>query len=163
LRLAEIDSGARLAGFREVRLCEIAADVADLYGPLAEDKAIDLTWDVPDQLTVWGDPQLLAQAIGNLVDNAVKYGASPGHVALTAARQPDGPIEIAVSDDGRGIPDSEKPLAAERFYRGEAGRDAGGTGLGLSLVAAVARLHGGHVALRDASPGLIAVIALPSS
>lgn len=162
LRLAEVDSGARLSGFKDVMIAEIAADVTDLYAPLAEDKAIELSCDVPPDLAVRGDPHLLAQAIGNLVDNAVKYGASPGQIRLTATRQSDGMIEIAVTDDGPGIPDSEKPRAAERFYRGAASRQTAGTGLGLSLVAAVARLHGGNLALRDASPGLIAALTLPA-
>jgi signal transduction histidine kinase len=160
LRLAEVDSGARLAGFREVSLQEVATEVVDLYAPLAEDKGIELTCMAAPDLTVRGDPHLLAQAIGNLLDNAVKYGSSPGRIALAARRLPDGAVEIAVTDNGPGIPDSEKPKAAERFYRGEASRDVAGTGLGLSLVAAVARLHGGSLVLRDAAPGLTAILIL---
>lgn len=163
LRLAEVDSGARLAGFRDITLTDVAAEVADLYAPLAEDKGIALNCDVPDALRVRGDPHLLAQAIGNLLDNAVKYGSSPGRIALTARRQADGAIEIAVTDNGPGISDDEKPRAAERFYRGQASRQIAGTGLGLSLVAAVARLHGGSFALRDARPGLSAVLTIPPS
>ncbi|HMA51585.1 MAG TPA: HAMP domain-containing sensor histidine kinase, partial [Magnetospirillaceae bacterium] len=161
LRLAEVDSGARLAGFRMVSLQEVVTEVADLYAPLAEDKEIELTSRVAPDLTVRGDPHLLAQAIGNLLDNAVKYGSSPGRIDLAARRLPDGAIEIAVSDNGPGMPDSEKKRAAERFYRGSASREIAGTGLGLSLVAAVARLHGGSFALRDASPGLTAAVTLP--
>lgn len=160
LRLAEVDSGARLSGFREVSLREVADEVADLYGPLAEDKGIELTCSVAPDLGVRGDPHLLAQAVGNLIDNAVKYGAAPGTIRVEAHRQPDGAIEIAVSDNGPGIPDSEKPKAADRFYRGAASRDIAGTGLGLSLVAAVARLHGGSLELRDAAPGLTAALIL---
>ena len=162
LRLAEIDSGARLAGFKEIALAEVAAEVADLYAPVAEDKGVELSCDVPSGLRVRGDPNLLAQAIGNLLDNALKYGASPGRIDLAARRLPDGEVEIAVSDDGPGIPDGEKPRAADRFYRGARSRKIAGTGLGLSLVAAVARLHGGTLALRDAAPGLIAALTLPA-
>lgn len=163
LRLAEVDSGARLAGFREVALAEVATEVADLYAPLAEDKGIELTCSVAPGLSVRGDPHLLAQAIGNLLDNAVKYGASPGVIRLEARKRQEGAVEIAVTDNGPGIPDSEKPKAAERFYRGQASREIAGTGLGLSLVAAVARLHGGGVELRDARPGLTAALTLPSA
>lgn len=161
LRLAEIDSGARLSGFREVRLAEIAAEVAELYGFLAEERGISFTLDVPAELTVGGDPYLLAQAIGNLVDNAVKYCAPSCAIALTASRRDDGFVDIRVSDNGPGIPDSEKPRVTDRFYRGAASGVTAGAGLGLSLVAAVTRLHAGTFTLADANPGLIATITLP--
>ena len=163
LRLAEIDSGARLSGFRDVLLEQIAAEVAELYEPVAEEKEVVLSLDAPAGLLVFGDPFLLAQAIGNLVDNAVKYCPRTGAVALRLARAPDGRVVIIVSDNGPGIPDSEKPHATERFYRGATSGGAGGAGLGLSLVAAVARLHGGSLALTDADPGLIATISLPEA
>ncbi|HLN22401.1 MAG TPA: HAMP domain-containing sensor histidine kinase [Patescibacteria group bacterium] len=162
LRLAEIDSGARLSGFREVQLDEIAAEVAEMYEPVAEQNAISLTLNAAPGLTVFGDPFLLAQAIGNLVDNALKYCPAHGSVALTAARLDEGGAEITVSDNGPGIADAEKSRVTERFYRGDANRDAAGAGLGLSLVAAVGRLHGGNLTLADACPGLIAKITLPS-
>ncbi|HMA52631.1 MAG TPA: HAMP domain-containing sensor histidine kinase [Magnetospirillaceae bacterium] len=161
LRLAEIDSGARLSGFREVRLAEIAMEVAELYGFVAEEKGIALSLDAPPDLTVFGDPFLLAQAIGNLVDNAVKYCSPACAVALKAARRDDGSVEISVSDTGPGIADSEKPRVTERFYRGAASGVTAGAGLGLSLVAAVTRLHGGSLSLSDAGPGLVATITLP--
>jgi signal transduction histidine kinase len=161
LRLAEIDSGARLSGFREVQLAEIAMEVIELYGFIAEEKNIALSHDVPADITVFGDPFLLAQAIGNLVDNAVKYCFEGGAIALRAARRDDGAVDISVSDSGPGIPDGEKPRVTELFYRGTASGVAAGVGLGLSLVAAVTRLHGGSFALTDANPGLIATITLP--
>jgi signal transduction histidine kinase len=160
LRLAEIDSGARLSGFNNVSLREIATDILELYEPVAEDKEISLTLDIPADLIAFGDAQLLAQALGNLVDNAIKYGSAGGRVALSAAPGPDGEIDIAVSDDGPGIPEEEKPRATERFYRGNSSRNIAGAGLGLSLVAAVARLHGGRFTLSDAQPGLIATLTL---
>ncbi len=162
LRLAEIDSGARLAGFRAARLDEIAAEVIDLYGPVAEVKGISLALDGPPQVGLFGDPFLLAQAIGNLVDNALKYCRSPGAVTLKLVRG-DGGVDVIVSDDGPGIADDDMPHVTNRFYRGKASRGTAGAGLGLSLVAAVARLHGGSLALADAKPGLIATISLPNS
>lgn len=161
LRLAEIDSGARLSGFRDVHLSEIAMEVIELYGFVAEEKSIAVTLDAPTDLVVFGDPFLLAQAIGNLVDNAVKYCTPSCIVALTAVRRDDGSIDISVSDNGPGIPETEKPLVTERFYRGAASRASAGAGLGLSLVAAVTRLHGGSFSLADAHPGLTATITLP--
>jgi len=161
LRLAEIDSGARLSGFREVHLAEIAAEVIELYSFVAEEKAIALSLDAAPDLVVFGDPFLLAQAIGNLVDNAVKYCSSSCAVTLEAVRRDDGFVEIRVSDNGPGIPDGEKPRVTELFYRGAASGVTAGAGLGLSLVAAVTRLHGGSLDLADANPGLLATITLP--
>jgi signal transduction histidine kinase len=163
LRLAEIDSGARLSGFRQVSLQEIAAEVIELYGAVAEEKGIILSLDVAADLVVFGDPFLLAQAIGNLVDNAVKYCSPSSLVAIRAARLEEGSIDISVSDNGPGIPDHEKPRVTERFYRGTAGGLSTGVGLGLSLVSAVARLHGGSFVLTDAYPGLVATMVLPRS
>lgn len=162
LRLAEIDSGTRIAGFREVRLDEIAAEVAEMYGPVAEDKGVAFGLAASEALAAHGDPFLLAQALGNLVDNAVKYCPAGGNVRLTLGRAADGRIVASVADDGPGIPDAEKARVVERFYRGAASRGMPGVGLGLSLVAAVAHLHGGELALADAEPGLIATLTLPA-
>ncbi len=161
LRLAEIDSGARLAGFREVRLAEIAAEVADLYAPVAEDKGVALTLHAAAGPEVYGDPSLLAQAMGNLVDNALKYCPAQGKVTLSLVQGAGDRTDIVVADNGPGIADGEKPHATERFFRGQASGGTAGTGLGLSLVVAVARLHGGSLTLADADPGLVATISLP--
>jgi signal transduction histidine kinase len=162
LRLAEIDSGTRLAGFREIRLDSIAAEVAELYAPLAEEKRIDLRTDLQPGIMVKGDPFLLAQAIGNLLDNALKYAPSGGRVSLTLALADDGGAVIGVADNGPGIPQEEMPKVTDRFFRGSAGRGTAGLGLGLSVVAAVARLHGGSLRLADAAPGLIVTLLLPA-
>ncbi len=162
LRLAEIDSGARLAGFRQVPLDSVVGEVAELYSPLAEEKRIELATDLQPGLTVKGDPFLLAQAIGNLLDNALKYSPAEGRITLTLARCADGGVGIRVADNGPGIADAELPKVMERFYRGNAGRGTEGLGLGLSVVAAVARLHGGSIRLADAGPGLIATLHLPA-
>jgi signal transduction histidine kinase len=160
LRLAEIDTGARRSGFVQVDLAKIASEAAEFYQPVAEIKGITLTFASSGELTVAGDPLLLAQAIGNLVDNALKYAQEKGTITVRAAQRSDGVIEVAVADDGPGIPDDEKPKVTERFYRGDASRCTEGVGLGLSLVAAVAKLHGGVLELTDNHPGLRATVLM---
>jgi signal transduction histidine kinase len=158
LRLAEIDSGARRSGFAAVDVAKVAGDAAAFYQPLAEHKGLDLSFDGPDELTAAGDATLLAQAIVNLLENALKHAS--GAVAVSVRRPRDGEIEVAVSDDGPGIPDAERPRVTERFYRCEASRGTPGVGLGLSLVSAIARLHGGALELSDNRPGLRAGLIL---
>jgi signal transduction histidine kinase len=161
LRLAEIDSGARRSGFAPVDIAKVAGDAAEFYQPLAEDKDLTLSFKSFGELTVAGDATLLAQAIANLLENALKY--ANGTIAVTAAQRRDDEIEIAVSDDGPGIPDEEKPRVKERFYRGDASSRTPGVGLGLSLVTAIARLHGGDLELSDNHPGLRAGLLLSCS
>jgi signal transduction histidine kinase len=157
LRLAEIDTGARRSGFARIDVAKVAADAAEFYQPMAEQDGMTLSFESSGELVSAGDATLLAQAIGNLVENALKY--ANGAVAVSAARR-DGAIEVAVSDDGPGIPDDEKPRVTERFYRCEASGGKPGVGLGLSLVAAIAKLHGGTLELSDNHPGLRAGLLL---
>jgi hypothetical protein len=161
LRLAEIDSGVRRAGFREVDLANIATEVAELYSPLMEEKRAALDMSIGSRSAVNGDPHLLAQAVGNLVDNAVKYTPCYCPISLHIERCNDREIEIVVADNGPGILDADKPRVTERFYRCKESCETAGIGLGLSLVAAVARLHDGTLVLRDNHPGLIASLKLP--
>jgi signal transduction histidine kinase len=163
LRLAEIDSGVRRAGFRQVDLASVVTELTELYEPLAEDKGIALHVDDPPAISVHGDPDLLAQAIGNLMDNAIKYTPCEGAVSLHMAIDAADRAEIVVADNGPGIPDADKARSMERFYRGNRAKDTEGIGLGLSVVDAIARLHGGSLALQDARPGLVATMTLPSS
>jgi signal transduction histidine kinase len=160
LRLAEIDTGARRSGFVQVDLARVASEAAEFYQPVAELKGVTLTFESSGELAVAGDPLLLAQAIGNLIDNALKYAQEKDTIAVRAIQRSDGAIEVAVSDDGPGIPDDEKPKVTERFYRGDASRGTEGVGLGLSLVAAVAKLHGGVLELTDNHPGLRATLLM---
>ena len=165
LRLADVKSGARRAGFRKVDLADVVADVAELYAPLAEENGIALTLDAPRGFTVNGDPHLLAQAVANLVDNAIKFTPRGGAIQLQLHQADRTRVEIRVADNGRGIPDSEKRLVTEKFHRGRRGRDevdTPGSGLGLSLVEAIARLHAGLFVLSDNDPGLVASLLLPS-
>jgi signal transduction histidine kinase len=155
LRLAEIDTGMRRSGFVPVDLAEVAEEAVEFYRPAAELKNIALSFQVPGALPVAGDPLLLAQALGNLIDNALKYAPVGGSIVVRG-RGADGAVEISVADNGPGIPDAEKPRATERFFRGDASRASPGVGLGLSIVEAVARLHGGGLELQDNHPGLCA-------
>jgi signal transduction histidine kinase len=160
LRMAEIDTGTRRSGFIDVDAATIAGEAAEFYQPVAELQRVTLSFASSGPLALAGDPLLLAQAIGNLIDNALKYVQEDGTITVEASRHPDGAIEIAVSDDGPGIPDEEKPKVFERFYRGDASRGTPGAGLGLSLVAAVAKLHGGALKLTDNHPGLKVTLVL---
>jgi len=163
LRLAEIDSGVRRSGFRRIELGALMTEVAELYAPLTEDKQAAFVVDAPEGLAVNGDPHLIAQAVGNLVDNAVKYIPSRGTISLRAARAADGAIRIVVADNGPGIPEGEEARATQRFYRCATEETRAGIGLGLSVVEAVARLHDGSLSLASNHPGLRAEIRLPSA
>jgi signal transduction histidine kinase len=154
LRLAEIDTGMRRSGFVEVDVAAVAADAVEFYLPTAELKHIELSFRGCGPLPIAGDPLLLAQAVGNLIDNAVKYSPVGGAIVAEARRSEDGAVELIVADTGPGIPDGDKTRATERFFRGDASRATPGVGLGLSLVEAVARLHGGLIELADNHPGL---------
>jgi signal transduction histidine kinase len=161
LRLAEIDSGSRRAGFETIDLVALIDDAGDLYGPVAEARGLGFSCAAEAGLTAHGDRLLLTQAISNLLDNAVKYTPPGGRISLQAARGPGGGIVMTVADTGPGIPEADVDRVRQRFYRGDASRHAAGSGLGLSLVNAVARLHGGDLRLEGNNPGLRASLALP--
>ncbi|MDP9089386.1 MAG: HAMP domain-containing histidine kinase [Pseudomonadota bacterium] len=161
LRLAEIDAGMRRSGFVAFDIARLAADAAEFYAPAAELKNIDLEFSSDGPACVSGDPVLLAQALGNLIDNAIKYAPVNGSIEVAVHKRSEGTAEISVSDNGPGIADSEKSKAVERFYRGDASRGTPGVGLGLSLVQAVAKLHGSALSLSDQKPGLRAAMTLP--
>jgi signal transduction histidine kinase len=161
LRLAEIDSGARRSGFVRVDAAAVAAKVVEYYEPAAEQKGIAFSFKSSGEAAVAGDPMLLAQAVSNLIDNSLKCVAEHGAISVHVGRSPEGAVEIAVADDGPGIPDADKPKATERFFRGDRSRATPGVGLGLSIVDAVAKLHGGALQLLDNHPGLRAQMLLP--
>jgi len=162
LRLAELDSGASRSGFVEVDAAAAAAKAVEFYQPYAELKGISLSFDQKGAGPIRGDPLLLAQAIGNLIDNAVKFTPDNGTIEVETRRRDDGSVEITVSDNGPGIPEADRPKVRERFYRGDASRGTPGVGLGLSLVCAVAKLHVGSLELADNHPGLRARMVLSS-
>jgi signal transduction histidine kinase len=161
LRIAEIEAGSRRAAFARFDLAPLLADVADLYGPVAEEKGIALSVEAPAHRAAYGDRELIQQAVANLVDNAVKFSRAGDAVRLTASVT-SAAVEIVVADQGPGIPEADRVRATERFFRGEIARNTPGSGLGLALVQAVAQLHGGSLRLADAAPGLVAAIALPT-
>ena len=152
----------------EFDAAEIARGVGELYEPLADDKGIQLKVDAPVAAPVHGNRELVSQALANLVDNAIKYGAPDGErvngagseIVIKAMGEGDR-ILLAVADSGRGIPAPDRGRAVERFVRLEQSRSQPGSGLGLSLASAVARLHGGELKLEDNDPGLKTVISLP--
>jgi signal transduction histidine kinase len=160
LRLAEIDAGMRRSGFVPLDVADLAATAVEFYAPAAELKNIALTFHSDGPLPVSGDPVLLAQALSNLIDNALKFAPANGAIDVAVRRRSDGAGEIAVCDDGPGIADAEKAKVMERFYRGDASRGTPGVGLGLSLVQAVAKLHGYALELTDRDPGLRIVLSL---
>lgn len=161
MRLAEIDAGVRRSGFVPVDLCQLAGEAMEFYLPLAELRGIALQVDCTQGLKMDGDPQLLAQALGNLVDNAIKFAGAGSTVTIAAARQ-NGTLALAVRDHGPGIPDADKPKVVQRFYRGDQSRATPGVGLGLALVLAVAQLHRGRLDLADNHPGLVATLLMPA-
>jgi signal transduction histidine kinase len=161
LRLAEIDAGLRRSGFVTLDLADLAANAVEFYAPAAELKNIDLEFRSDGALPVSGDPILLAQALGNLIDNALKYAPENGAIVVAALKSGEAGAEISVSDNGPGIVDGEKSKVVQRFYRGDASRGTPGVGLGLSLVQAVAKLHGSSLVLSDQNPGLRAAVTLP--
>lgn len=168
LIIAQVEAGTPDKAGERVDVAEIVRDVAELYEPAAESAGGELTAKADGPLFVRGNRELIGQAIANLIDNALKYGSRDGegsagaHVAVAAEREGDR-IVITVADDGPGIAAKDRERVLERFVRLEESRSAPGSGLGLSLVAAVARLHGGEIALLDNLPrGLRVVLRLPA-
>jgi signal transduction histidine kinase len=161
LRLAEIDSGLRRSGFVSVDVAAVAAAAVEFYQPAAELRGSNLLLQISGPAPIRGDPVLLAQALGNLIDNALKYTPDDSTIVVAVRGNADsGSVEMVVADSGAGIPEAQKLKAVERFFRGDASRCTPGVGLGLSLVDAVARLHGSELRLEDNHPGLRARIVL---
>jgi signal transduction histidine kinase len=168
LMIARAESGQAREGMREIDAAEIARGVGELYEPLADEKGISFKVEAPQPASVHGNRELISQALANLVDNAIKYGApelpveSSARPEIVVTAVPEGDrILLAVADRGRGIPESDRTRAIERFVRLEQSRSEPGSGLGLSLASAVARLHGGELKLEDNRPGLKSVLVLP--
>ena len=168
LMIARAESGQARGNMDEFDAAEIARDVGELYEPLAEQKGLVLKIDAPAAAAVRGNRELVSQALANLVDNAIKY-AGPNASKINGAAAEilvkagaDGErITLSVADRGPGIPEADRGRVVERFVRLEQSRSEPGSGLGLSLASAVARLHGGELRLEDNRPGLRSIIALP--
>jgi signal transduction histidine kinase len=168
LMIARAESGQARGNMAEFDAAEIARDVGELYEPLAEQKGLVLRIDAPVAAAARGNRELVSQALANLVDNAIKYAGSEvskinGAAAeiLVKAGADAERITLTVADRGPGIPEADRGRVVERFVRLEQSRSEPGSGLGLSLASAVARLHGGELRLEDNHPGLKSTIALP--
>src|SRR4051794_29647388 len=161
LRISEIEAGARRSAFVAMDARPLLADLAELYGAVAEENGVKLELQAPGELPARGDRELIQQAVANLLDNAIKFSPAGGSIRLAGERAPEG-LRITVTDQGPGIPQEDVARATERFYRGETARNTPGFGLGLTLVRAVAQLHGGSLQLENANPGLRAILFVPS-
>jgi signal transduction histidine kinase len=161
LRIAEIEHSRRLEGFSEVNLVPLVREAGDLYEPIAEDKGVTLQVEAAEDTTVHGDRDLLFEAVANLVDNAVKFTPEGGLVELSLLRR-GGESVIRISDTGPGIPETERSAVTKRFYRSDKSRRTEGLGLGLSLVAAIVKLHGFCFNITT-GPGCTAEIVCPQA
>jgi signal transduction histidine kinase len=166
LMIARTEAGAPASAFADIDLSAVVADVAELYGPVAEERGIVLETAIAEGVKLRANRELIGQALVNLVDNALKYfepqEGKPGKIAI-GIREAQGRVLIDVSDNGPGIPVEDRDRVVERFVRLEKSRTEPGSGLGLSLVAAVARLHKGSFRIEDNNPGVRAVIDLPAN
>ena len=171
LLIARAEAGGDLGPLQPLDIGEAARSVAELYEPIAEDEGVALTVRVEDGLRVRGNRELIGQAIANLVDNALKYGAPNKDVGgaeakpevVIAARRVGESVVLTIADRGQGIEPADRARVLDRFVRLEGSRSRPGSGLGLSLAAAVARMHGGTVELEDNQPGLRVRLTLPAA
>jgi signal transduction histidine kinase len=157
LRLAEIENSRRSAAFGSVPLHEMLGEVCDIYEPIAENKKIDLRVDVRHRLNVRADRDLLFEAVANLVDNAIKFTPEGGKVEIELLRG-DSETIVRVADTGSGISEQEREAVMRRFYRSDKIRNTPGVGLGLSLVAAIVKLHGFRLAIHSGAGGRLEII-----
>jgi signal transduction histidine kinase len=169
LSIARIEAGAGGENPESLDVSALLRDVAELYEPVAEERGMELKTQAQAPVFIRADRQLIGQAIANLIDNAIKYGTAETGKGKTgtkpeitvSAKVKGAVAEIVVTDRGPGVPPAERERVLDRFVRLEASRSEPGSGLGLSLVAAVARLHGGSLRLEDNEPGLRVILALP--
>ena len=164
LMIARAEAGTPSGALSEIDLSAVVLDVAELYGPLAEDQGLALETDIDEGVRINGNRELLGQALVNLIENALKYyEPSEGKAGLikVSLKRAGARVRIEVTDNGPGIPAEDRGRVVERFVRLEKSRTEPGSGLGLSLVAAVAQLHKGELRLEDNAPGVRAVVDLP--
>ncbi|GAA0674600.1 signal transduction histidine kinase [Sphingomonas insulae] len=161
LRIAEVEAGLRVAGFVPFDLAVVASDVCEALAPVAEDGDRTLRWRLGNPLPMRGDPRLVEQMLVNAIENALRH-TPPGTTIWVEGMATGDRAVLAVRDDGPGIPADQHALVLRRFGRLEASRNRPGHGLGLPLVAAIVRLHGGTLALEDGEPGLTLRLAFPA-
>jgi signal transduction histidine kinase len=167
LMIARAEAGNVLEGMSIEDASKIARDVVELYEPFAEEAGIHLEIDAAEMVPIHASRELIGQALANLIDNAIKYSSESifnetVRSVVVSVKIEDKQALLSVSDHGPGIPEAEMDRVLERFVRLETSRTRTGSGLGLSLVAAVARLHGGILKLENNRPGLKAIISVPS-
>lgn len=161
LRIAQLETGARKARFAPTDLVEVATSITDFYQSSFEDAGMELNTDLPAGVPpISGDKELLFQLIANLLENALRHCAPGARVACAIALQ-DEAVILSVSDNGSGIPANERENVLRRLYRLEKSRTTPGSGLGLSMVKAIADLHGARLSLEDNEPGLRIVVRFP--
>jgi len=162
LLVARLEAGVLEENAEQFDLGELVRDFAELYEPVAEERGLKLALDIAQGSRLTANRQLVGQAVANLIDNAIKYSAKAKDptIAIELHTDEDG-VEIAVADHGPGIAAGDRERVLKRFVRLEKSRTEPGTGLGLSLVQAVARLHGGAVRLEDNAPGLRVILRIP--
>ncbi len=161
LRIAAVEARGRRVGFGPVSLSDMVDQLAELYAPLAADREVALSVAREPDVVVRADGDLLFEALSNLIDNGLKFTPSGGRVRLRLARPSGGGVVIEVTDSGPGIPEAERSLVTKRFYRSPRHAQTEGHGLGLSLVAAVAELHGFALDFDEAAPGAIVRLTAP--
>ncbi|HZW47537.1 MAG TPA: ATP-binding protein [Microvirga sp.] len=164
LMIARLEAGNAREALSDFDAAEAVRDVAELYEAVADEVGVTLEVSIESGLPIHGSRELLGQAMANLLDNALKYGAAPDGSTQTitvSAQRTGQEVRIVVADHGPGIPEEERSHVLERFVRLETARSRPGFGLGLSLAAAVARLHEGSLVLEDNAPGLRVVLVLP--
>ncbi|WP_211461355.1 sensor histidine kinase [Collimonas silvisoli] len=160
LQVAEAESGMRRQTFEAVALSEVITNLAELYDAAAEEMGVTLVTKIEGNPTIRGDKQLLASALANLLDNALKYAGRPAAIGMHVAQRGNS-VTLLLHDNGPGIPEQERSNVLQRFYRLDHNQQ--GNGIGLSIVAAIINLHGGTLALEDAAPGLSVRMVFPSA
>ena len=160
LRIAQVESGARKASFTQVDLSDLLHTIAEVYQPAFEEKSQTFKTDIAANLTVHGDRELLTQLFANLLENAARHCPIGSEIELTAVAVDDG-VDVRVADNGPGIPAGMRDKVFQRFVRLDSSRSTPGDGLGLSMVAAIATLHGAPLRITDNDPGVRVAISLP--
>ena len=166
LMIARVESGAPDGSMTSVDAAEIVRDVVELYEPVAEEAKVRLSAEADGPISLRGNRELLGQALANLVDNAIKHSSVAGNArpftVKVCAKTEGDQVVLRVEDNGPGVPEADRERVLQRFVRLEKSRSAPGSGLGLSLVAAVVRMHGGTISLGDAAPGLVVTLRIPA-
>jgi signal transduction histidine kinase len=160
LEISRTEAGMGLENFGAFDLGALTRDLCEMYQPLAEEKGVSIEVDKPREMKFFGNRELIGQAVSNLIDNALKYGSGGASIRV-GVDESDISVLLWVADRGSGIPAHRREEALRKYRRLDQARATDGSGLGLALVRAVARLHGGELILEDNDPGLRAVIRLP--